>query len=105
MRGGAFNKGNSKSEVEWMIYEASQKPSPAEYTLPDVSDILPGGRFSKSTAKTAEELTALEHATYPATDAYGLDIDRATRSPVRGGRFPEGKAKTPEELTALDHAT
>ena len=30
IKGGRFNKGNSKSEVDWMIYEASTKPSPAK---------------------------------------------------------------------------
>lgn len=103
LKGGRFNKGNSKSEVEWMIYEASQKPSPASYTLPDVSDLMPGGRFSKSTAKTAEELTALEHATYPAPDKYGLDLDKATRSPVPGARFAAGKVRAAGRLAGPTH--
>jgi hypothetical protein len=53
---------------------------------------------------TAEELTALEHASYPAPDKYGLALDRATRSPVPGGRFSTGFQYTAEEITALEHA-
>ena len=52
---------------------------------------------------TAEELTALEHSTYPAPDAYGLSLTGSPEDAPRGGRFGKPVAKTVKEPTALEH--
>ena len=80
---------------DWTIVRASQSPGPGAYQIKDeISDRIRGGVMSKGNPKSAEEPTALDHASSPAPDAYGLDLDKHTRVPSKGIKFSMGNQYT-----------
>ena len=87
--GASFNESKAKSDVEWMIYHASQKPGPGAYS-PQTIDKNKGCKFSESRPKSDVEWKIYRASKIPGPADYA-----APQLPVpSGGKFSTAKPKT-----------
>ena len=86
-RGGAFGKGNPKSDVEWKIYDAQSKPAPGQYTVQrqDSTPSTGGKMLSKFDAVGSAQWESKKRGATPGPGHY--DADLSERSNANGGRF------------------
>ncbi len=88
-KGASFNESKAKSDVEWMIYHASQKPGPGAYS-PQATEKKVGCKFSESRPKSDVEWKIYRASKIPGPADYA-----APQLPgPSGGKFSTSKPKT-----------
>jgi hypothetical protein len=88
-KGATFNESKSKSDVEWSIYHASQKPGPGTYS-PKLVGKHQGCKFSESRPKSDVEWKIYRASKIPGPADYA-----APELPgPSGGKFSTAKPKT-----------
>jgi hypothetical protein len=88
-KGASFNESKAKSDVDWMIYHASQKPGPGAY-CPQAIEKKKGCKFSESRPKSDVEWKIYRASKIPGPADYA-----APQLPgPSGGKFSTAKPKT-----------
>ena len=93
-----FNRGKSKTDVEWQIYRAREIPGPLDYPAPKIPPAAGGGHMGSRAAKGPLEWRIYEHKDLPAPHGRsrhgwceGVCCSlRPFFSGMRGGQFPLG---------------
>lgn len=99
-KGGVMAGRGPKSDVDWAIYTASQKPGPGEYVIP-TSISQSGGRFGSAITKSDLELAINRVKNDPAPHDYDVNASytylhsEQKRGGVMAGRSGCGPAKMP----------
>ena len=71
--GGKFNMSNPKSDVDWAILRASQRPSPQDYMV-DAGYKVGGGKFSTARPKSALDWTIHRGKEMPGPGEYNSEL-------------------------------
>ena len=88
-KGAAFNESQAKSDVDWMIYHAAQRPGPGTYS-PQLIKKHQGCKFSESRPKSDVEWKIYRASKIPGPADYA-----APQLPgPSGGKFSTAKPKT-----------
>lgn len=88
-KGASFNESRAKSDVEWMIYHASQKPGPGTYS-PQAVETFQGCKFSESRPKSDVEWKIYRASKIPGPADYAAPVLKGPS----GGKFSTAKPKT-----------
>ena len=74
---GKINEARPKTAVDWLVYEAQQKPAPGDYKVSGQTRSAPnmssGGKFGTATPKTFIEVEELRTSDHPAPDSYRVN--------------------------------
>jgi hypothetical protein len=80
--GGAFNQGNSKSDLDWLILRAKAQPGPGSYEVP--LPPAPGGYLSRGSAKSDLELAVARAGLLPGPGTHNPNHNVRFRSSGSG---------------------
>ena len=84
VRGKVVTEGVSKTEAEWLMYNAAQTPGPGQYPQKGAADLIPGGRFSKATPLSEVDRMVMEARNKPGPGQYK---QKGAAELTPGGRF------------------
>jgi len=87
--GGKFNQSKSKSDIEWTIHHAKQKPGPGTYMSEPLESPIKGGRISVAKVKSDIDWKIMRASQVPGPGEY-----KASETKTGGGSFNTAKPKT-----------
>jgi len=77
-------EGVSKTEAEWLMYNAAQTPGPGAYKQKGAAELIPGGRFSKASPLSEVDRLVMEARNKPGPGQYK---QKGAAELTPGGRF------------------